>query len=47
MVSPIGIWGFFSKWGLVVIKSELLWIWLPSFLIAVVSLFIRGVAVRH
>jgi len=47
MVSPIGIKGFFSKWGLVVIKSELLWVWLPSFLVAVVSTIIRAVAVRH
>jgi len=47
MVSPIGIRGFFSTWGLLVIKSELLWIWLPSFLIAIVSIFIRGASVRH
>jgi len=47
MVSPIGIKGFFSKWGLVVIKSELLWVWLPSFLMVVVSRIIRVLAVRH
>jgi len=47
MVSPIGINAFFSKWGLGVIKSELLWIWLPSFLIVVVSTLIRAVAVRN
>ena len=46
MVSPVGIRGFLSTWGLSVLKSELFWIWLPSFLIAVVSIFIRGVAVR-
>ena len=28
-VSPIGISSFFSSWGLAVIRSELLWIWLP------------------
>jgi inner membrane protein len=28
LVSPIGL-GFFSRWGLRVIESELLWIWLP------------------
>ena len=47
MVSPIGIKGFFSKWGLVVIKSELLCVWLPSFLMVVVSRIIRVLAVRH
>ena len=47
MVSPIGIKGFFSKWGLMVIKSELLWIWLPSFLIVVVSTVIRVLASRQ
>jgi len=47
MVSPIGIEPFLSTWGLSVIKSELLWIWLPSLLVAVVSTVIRVVAVRH
>ncbi len=47
MVSPIGIRGFFSTWGLAVIKSELLWIWLPSFLIVVVSKIIPDLAVRR
>jgi len=44
MVSPIGIRGFFSTWGLAVIKSELLWIWLPSFFIVVVSKLIHSLA---
>jgi len=47
MVSPIGIQGFFSTWGLSVIKSEFLWIWLPSFLLVVLSKLIRVVAVRY
>ena len=47
MVSPIGIQGFLSTWGLSVIKSELLWIWLPSFLLVVVSKLIRVVALRY
>ena len=46
-VSPIGIKAFFSKWGLAVIKSELQWIWLPSFMLAVLSILIRGLAARH
>ncbi len=29
-VPPIGIRSFFSAWGCRVIKSELVWIWLPS-----------------
>ncbi|MDA8098202.1 MAG: metal-dependent hydrolase [Nitrospiraceae bacterium] len=29
VVSPIGVYGFFSRWGWRVIRSELLWIWLP------------------
>ena len=47
VVSPIGIQGFFSKWGLMVIKSELIWIWLPSLLVVFVSTVIRTVAARH
>jgi inner membrane protein len=47
MVSPIGIQGFLSTWGLSVIKSEFLWIWLPSFLLVVVSKLIRVVALRY
>jgi inner membrane protein len=30
LVSPIGVGRFFSEWGLAVIRSEVLWIWLPS-----------------
>jgi inner membrane protein len=30
VVSPIGIDRFFSAWGLRVLWSELLWIWIPS-----------------
>ena len=47
MVSPIGVDALFSKWGLRVIKSELLWIWLPSLVIVVVSMIVRVVALRH
>ena len=36
-VSPIGISRFFSARGLAVVKSELLWVWVPALaLIAVV-----------
>jgi len=47
VVSPIGIEAFFSKWGLMVIKSELLWVGLPSLLVAGISTVIRILAVRH
>ncbi len=47
VVSPIGIKSFFSKWGLMVIKSEILWIWLPSLLIVVVSRIIRVVIAKN
>ncbi|MGD8706286.1 MAG: metal-dependent hydrolase [Syntrophobacterales bacterium] len=41
LVSPIGITGFISKWGLMTLKSELLWIWLPSLIIITSSWFLR------
>ncbi len=44
VVSPIGIKAFFSKWGLMVMKSELLWIWLPSSLMVLVSMLVRYLA---
>jgi inner membrane protein len=47
MVSPISVGAFFSRWGLIVIKSELLWVWLPSLLLVVISTAIRGLPRRH
>jgi inner membrane protein len=41
VVSPIGIARFFSGRGLAVIKSELLWVWLPSAVLAAVALGFR------
>jgi len=41
MVSPIGAKPFFSEWGLMVLKSEILWIWLPAILIVLSSKIIR------
>ena len=46
IVSPIGFKAFFGNWGLRVIKSELLWIWLPALLIVIVSMLIRNAADR-
>ena len=39
-VAPIGVRGFFSRWGWDVLMSELLWIWLP---LAVLLLIVRVV----
>jgi inner membrane protein len=47
MVSPIGIRAFFSKLGLMVFKSELLWVWLPCFLMVLVAKIARALLVRH
>lgn len=46
-VSPISIQTFFSKWGWSVFKNELLWIWMPSFVILVLARIIRDVAARY
>jgi inner membrane protein len=40
-VSPIGVGRFFGEWGLRVIKSELLWVWLPSALAVLLMLSFR------
>jgi inner membrane protein len=40
-VSPIGVGAFFSEWGLAVIKSELLWVWLPAGLCAALLMIFR------
>ena len=41
-VSPIGVREFFGEWGLAVIRSELLWVWLPAGLcVAALSAFRR------
>ena len=41
LVSPIGVGRFFSEWGLAVIRSEVLWIWLPSAVLAGAMLVFR------
>ncbi len=37
LVSPIGIARFFSARGLAVIRSEIIWIWVPSVLLAALA----------
>jgi len=40
-VSPIGIRSFFNRYGLKVLISEFLWIWIPSILFILASLMFR------
>ena len=40
-VSPIGISGFFSEWGLRVIASELIWIWFPALVVGALGVVLR------
>ncbi|MEK6742492.1 MAG: metal-dependent hydrolase [Nitrospirota bacterium] len=41
VVSPIGVYGFFSRWGWNVIVSEFLWIWLPILMLLFILMFFR------
>jgi inner membrane protein len=41
-VSPIGVAKFFSTWGWKVIKSEFVWIWIPSALVILVVKFLKN-----
>lgn len=41
-VSPIGMARFFSSRGFAVLKSELIWIWIPSALLVAGVLLVRG-----
>lgn len=45
-VSPIGV-GFFSGRGLVVIFSEIIWVWLPAFLIFLLTLIGRKIVKKR
>jgi len=45
-VSPLGLKAFFSRSGYLVMKSELLWIWLPSTLLMGISILVRSVSTR-
>ena len=46
-VSPIGVYGFLSRWGWEVIRSELIWIWLPLSLLLAGVLAVRRHRERH
>jgi inner membrane protein len=43
-VSPIGVSRFFTERGLAVLKSEVVWIWIPAAVLALVG---RGVRRRE
>ncbi len=38
--SPLGIARFFSKWGVEVLKSEFIWIWIPCIFLLIINTFI-------
>ncbi len=40
-VSPIGVSQFFSSWGLRVIQSELIWVWVPCLVVSIVGVCLR------
>jgi inner membrane protein len=41
-VSPIGVAKFFSAWGWKVIKTELIWVWVPSLVVMGVVRVLKG-----
>jgi len=43
VVSPIGVTPFFSSWGLRVLRSEAVWIWLPCAVVAAAGTTIRAI----
>jgi len=45
-VAPIGISRFFSPWGVRVIISEMLWVWLPAISLLIVVKLFRFITVR-
>jgi inner membrane protein len=46
LVSPISLTRFFSERGAAVLRSELIWIWIPAGLLAVLTLVLRRVFLR-
>ncbi len=47
MVSPIGVHGFFSRWGWDVIKSEMTWVWLPMIALSAAVITFRKMKKNH
>ena len=46
LVSPIGVGAFLSEYGLRVLQNEMLWLWLPSVLVAIAARLARRRASR-
>ena len=42
VVSPFGVREFFGPWGLRVVKSEFLWVWVPCLIISVFGICLRS-----
>jgi inner membrane protein len=42
-VAPLGIRAFFTSWGLEVLASEAVWLWMPAILIGAMGLWLRRV----
>ena len=42
-VSPLGVRAFFSQRGLIVMKSEMLWVWLPAAALVILWWMIRRI----
>jgi inner membrane protein len=45
-VSPIGVSQFFSSWGLAVLKSEFIWVWIPSFIVMAAAYSVKKLRTR-
>ena len=42
-VSPIGVRAFLSSWGLGVLRSELMWVWVPCAAVAAIGVALRRI----
>ena len=45
-IPPIRLRSLFSPWGTAVLKSEILWIWLPAFILVLISRSVRPLLSR-
>ncbi len=46
-VSPLGVRPFFSRWGALVIVTEILWLWIPALLMAIATAVIQRFTKLH
>ena len=47
LVSPIGVGAFFSRRGLLVLQNEIVWLWLPSAVVAFTARLVRRRSERN